>query len=234
MNKQSVLVYGAFILALAFLVIVLQKKDEQGAASEGAAVAPATAPSQVTVMPDAAEVETPAPAGRRTAMDREPEIAIADEDWTPFLRSAVAEKWMAEFGYSRSDLVRAQRKLRAEHAPDINDPGAIMRALPVRHVGSLSITALDVPSEASAGKPIAFSLSGRAPSPSFVFSRFETLVQGQIIRIRAVGHSEGETTSGPGDVITLKGQLDPLPAGEYRIEIPDLGPAGSFPLVVKP
>ena len=141
---------------------------------------------------------------------------------------------MADFGYTPGDIVRAQRTLREQNARDINDPNAIMHILPPRHIASLSITGLDVPSEATAGQPIPFTLRGTPPSPSFIFTRFDILVQAPVIRIRAFGHSKGETASGPGDVVERKGRIDPLPAGEYRIEVAELGPAGSFPLVVRP
>ena len=232
MNKRLAIFYGVFALSLAFLVYALTLRHRPEPATAGD-VKEAGAKS----VERRAAAETSAPAEReevKPATPREEDLVITDSDRTPFLASPVADKWMADFGYTRSDLVRAQRKLREQNAPDINDPGAIMRVLPLRHIDTLSITGLDVPSEAKAGQSIPFTLHGRPPSPSFNFARFDTLVQDDIIRIRAFGNSDGEPARAPVDIITLKGQIDPLPAGEYRIEVAELGPAGSFRLTVRP
>lgn len=238
MNKRSIAFYGAFAAAVLFLAFAFYMKGKPEPESETVAVPVEV--EKAAPLAEESKQEAQAPdesAGRaetKPAAPREAEIEITDADRTTFLESPVAEKWIADFGYTRSDIVRAQRKLREQNVADINDPSTILRALPPRHVATLSITGLDVPSEAVAGKAIPFTLRGTPPSPSFVFTRFDLLVQSPIIRIRAFGHSEGETASGPGEVMELKGNIDPLPAGEYRIEIPELGPAGSFPLVVRP
>jgi hypothetical protein len=231
MTKRSIAMYGGFLAAvgfLAFAVYTRMRPEEAGSSVPGAASLPSPAVQPSTradggIEPIQEQRMTPTPE----------RIEITDADRTPFLASPVAAKWKAEFGYTDEDLVLAQRKLRAARSTDINEPGAIMRALPPRHIASISISSLRVPSEAEAGKPIPFTLSGTAPSPSFTFTRFDINAQGEIIRIRAVGHAEGETESGPGKSLALEGEIDPLPAGNYRVEVPELGPNGTFPITVR-
>ena len=237
MNTRLAIFYGVFALALAFLAFAIATRRGSEPVTGGAEASngPAREATSREESQDAQAAAAPADREEQEpAMRREEDLQLTDADRTAFLESPLADKWMADFGYTRSDLVRAQRKLREQHAPDINDPSAILRALPPRHIDSLSITALDVPSEAKAGLPIPFTLHGRPPSASFVFTRFDTLVQDDIIRIRAFGNSDGEPAREPVEVVTVKGQLDPLPAGEYHIEVAELGPNGSFKLVVRP
>jgi len=234
MNKRLVFFYGAFALSLAFVVFAITARNRTAPVSSEAMVSKDLAKAAPMAVHDEKPAELSEREERMPVMPREEDLEITEADRTTFLQSPIADKWMTDFGYTRSDIVRAQRKLREQKAPNINDPGAIMRALPPRHIDTLSITGLDVPTEAKAGHPIPFTLHGRPPSPSFTFARFDTLVQDDIIRIRAFGNSDGEPAREPVDVITVKGQIDPLPAGDYRIEVLELGPNGSFKLAVRP
>jgi hypothetical protein len=158
------------------------------------------------------------------------------DDQTPFLASGLAAQWKRELGYTDEDFVRAQRAMRAEGLTDpvLNDPGVVLRRLPSRHAGGVSITSIDLPRPIPAGQPIPIRITGTAPSPSFRFTHLDTLVQGEVIRIQARGHAEGETEAGPGGPMVIEESLPALPPGNYRIEVPSLGPRGSFPFTVPP
>lgn len=160
--------------------------------------------------------------------------SISEAEMTPFLRSEIAAKWQQELGYTMAQMLEAQQKIRAQRYPEetVNDPGTIMRHLPPRHQGQVSIQSVRVDEVVRTGQPVRFSIEGTAPSPSFTFTRFDINVQPPVVRIRARGHAEGETDAGPGGTVRLDGTIDPLPPGDYRIEIAELGPMGIFPFRV--
>lgn len=165
-------------------------------------------------------------------------VSIADTvspaDMTPFLQSPIAGKWVNELGYTPAQLVEAQKELRKQGAPErtVNDAGAIMRTLPPRHMGSVSITDITIPAQARAGSAIPFTIHGTAPHPTFQFTHVETLIQGSVIRLAARGNSDGDNEAGSGGPVAIKGEIGPLPPGDYHVEIPELGPEGSRALVV--
>ena len=160
--------------------------------------------------------------------------AIREEDMTPFMKTEIANQWMNEMGYTLNDIADAQQKIRdlGMSEESANDPGIIQRHIVPRHIGNVSIEKIIAPSFAKAGQPIPFTLKGTAPSPTFQFTRFDVLVQGTVIRIRAIGNSDANNESGLGDSVSLDGSIDPLAAGTYTIEVPELGPNGIYTVVV--
>lgn len=236
MTKQSFFIYllfGMSVLFLAFVIYDRHRTNTGGKIEKGTQASEAGAPKPVPrpIGPSFTESE-----GEATAQPaRDAADVVAPSDMTPLLRSPTVENWMKEFGYTRGDIVSVQRALRSEGYDEtvLNDPGVVLRRLPVRFVASVATSKIVLPAEAAAGAPIAFTLHGTAPSPSFVFTRFDVLVQGNIIRIRAIGHTDGNNEAGSGDEVTLEGKIDPLPPGDYRVEVPELGPAGSGRLVVR-
>lgn len=161
---------------------------------------------------------------------------IKEKNMTSFMKSEIADKWMKELGYTLADIAEAQQKIRELGMSEdiVNDPGVIQRHIKPRHIGNVSTEEIMVPSEAKAGQPIPFTLKGTAPSPTFQFTRFDILVQGDVIRIRAIGNSDADNDAGLGETVMLNGEIDPLPPGHYRIEVPELGPMGSFKFTVSP
>lgn len=196
---------------------------EAGTPSTSVVESPTTYPEVVT---EAARVVTTNENSRH-----EP---VSEADMTPFLRSEIAKKWQRELGYTEAEIAAAQRDIRAQRYPEetVNDPGVIMRHLPPRHIGQVAIERVTIEPQVKTGEPIPFSVSGTAPSPSFQFTHFDILVQGEVIRVRARGNADGNTEDGKGGPVAMNGTIDPLPPGEYRIEIAELGPMGSFPFTV--
>jgi hypothetical protein len=157
----------------------------------------------------------------------------------PLIDSPIVEQWMELEGYTRQEILDAQDWLRRDgYSPkEVEDPGNVRRHLPPRHVSSLVPTGLVVPDRAVEGEPITFVLEGRKPDPSFTFTRFIIQQQGPVILIRANGHSDGHMVAafeGEAESVLLPGEIPPLPPGDYRVEILELGPHGSFPLTVVP
>lgn len=235
MHGSKQLVMGglaAVVVVVIALVAARWRSGEAGpvavtpeAASAPAAMNPPDAPAGSAEASPALDADAAAP-------------VVADEisaaDMTPFLRSEIATKWQQELGYTMAQMLEAQQKIRAQRYPEetVNDPGTIMRHLPPRHQGQLSIQSVQVDEVVRTGQPIRFSVEGTAPSPSFTFTRFDINVQPPVVRIRARGHAEGETETGPGGTVRLEGSIDPLPPGDYRIEIAELGPMGIVPFRV--
>jgi hypothetical protein len=218
---------GVTIVAV-FVLIFNRSRHDEIAPEHGPETQPAAESKPRPTAPEATiETVVPADSVRRD----EP---VSEADMTPFLRSEIAEKWQRELGYTQAEIAAAQRDIRAQRYPEetVNDPGVIMRHLPPRHMGQVTIERVVIASTAAAGAPIPFSISGTAPSPSFQFTHFDILVQGEVIRVRARGNADGNTTEGKGGPVTLDGTMDPLPPGDYRIEIAELGPMGSFPFTV--
>jgi hypothetical protein len=114
----------------------------------------------------------------------------------------------------------------------LDDPGLVRPLLPRRDIVSVNVTNFTVAESASAGTPVPFRLSGVMPDASFSFTRFDIEREGGIIRIRPIGTSSGAVTPGVEIPVDLEGALEPLPPGFYRIEFPELGPKGFFPLVI--
>jgi len=250
MSKQSSwLVPALLVLSVAFLGVVIfvkNRPEKTEPAPENPSIEP-TVPAKTSATPAAAKPSSgavkktanPEPAKRDQVARREAgaveDIEITAADMTPFLRSEIASKWKNEFGYLDEDYVAAQRDLRAKGYSEqlINDPGVILRHLPPRHIGNVAIESIDLPSTTPAGMPVPFTLRGTAPSPTFTFTRFDILVQGSLVRIKAVGNSDADYEAGSGGPIALDGEIPPLSAGEYRVEVSELGPQGSFPFTVK-
>lgn len=177
--------------------------------------------------------------------DTQPPITTAQPPMTdisgpvPLVDSPIVQQWMELEGYTRQDILDAQEFLRNDgYSPEeVEDPGNVRRHLPPRHVSSVIPTSLVVPDRAVEGEPISFVLEGRVPDPSFTFTRFIIQQQGPVLLIRANGHSDGHMVAayeGETEAILLPGELPPLPPGDYRVEILELGPHGSFPLTVVP
>lgn len=180
--------------------------------------------------------EEPVPQPAPSAGSLEPARPAADRP--PLVDSPVAERWYEESGYTREDVLEAQAHLREQgYSPDqVEDPGNVRKVMPPRHASSLMPVRLEVPARARAGEPIPIRMEGRKPDPSFTFRRFSVLQQESLIRLRAVGHSDGLIAAqheGAGETIAVDGELPPLSPGTYRVEIPELGPLGSFELVVE-
>jgi hypothetical protein len=225
------------LAAVVAAVVVLAVMRWRNADSVSGNAASETAPSPVAItspeaLPRSAEA---APAIDQASADPVAMDGISEAEMTPFLRSEIATKWQQELGYTMAQMLEAQQKIRAQRYPEetVNDPGTIMRHLPPRHQGQLSIRSVQVDEVVRTGQPIRFSVEGTAPSPSFTFTRFDINVQPPVVRIRARGHADGETDSGAGGTMRMEGTIDPLPPGDYRIEIPELGPMGIFPFRVE-
>ncbi len=235
MHASKTLVMGGLaVVVLAVLVLVMMRWRGNDAAP-GLTRPEAGASPAATTPPEAADGLAGEPPRIEAAIPAVLEAdGISEADLTPFLRSEIATKWQEELGYTMAQLLEAQQKIRAQRYPEetVNDPGTIMRHLPPRHQGQVSIQSVRVDEVVRAGQPIRFSLEGTAPSPSFRFTRFDISVQPPVVRIRARGHADGETESGAGGTLRLEGSIDPLPPGDYRIEIPELGPLGIFPFRV--
>lgn len=153
----------------------------------------------------------------------------------PLAESPVAEKWLAEEGITADDIRVAQGRLRENGFPAhmIDDPGLVRQFLPRRNVASVNIHRLAIPGRARTGERIPFTVHGALPDPSFEFTRFEITRQDQQIRIRPVGNTSGNAVPGLEIPVALKGELDPLPPGTYHVEFPELGPVGSYELIVE-
>lgn len=243
MNKQTPILIGLLALAIGVVFFLIFQRhrtsgvDESGQSTNTPSVAIKEQPMLETEPADseptnlAVELETNVV---REIKPRIPDVPVSEADMTPLLRSEVADKWVRELGYSQAEIVQAQKEIRAQGYPEksVNDPGIVMRHLPPRHLGSVSIEEITVPTTARAGQPIPFSVRGTTPSPTFNFTHFDVLVQGQVIRIRARGNSDSDTELGPGGSFFESGNIDPLPAGTYHVEIPELGPMGSHQIVV--
>jgi len=159
----------------------------------------------------------------------------ADEIDPAFPRS-----WFTDEGYSRRDIEDAQHLMRKEglSGSQLTDPGTIRRYLLPRVTTMVQITNLMVTSPAKSNTPIPFAIEGEVPTPEFNFVRFEFSRQEDLIIIRALGHSAAftdENLGRPARMLPVKaaGTLDPLPAGTYRISIPELGISGVRTLMVE-
>ena len=218
---------GVATVAVFFLIFNRSRHDEI-APKHGSEPQPAT---ESKPRPTAPEAKNEAVVLADSVRRNEP---VSEADMTPFLRSEIAEKWQRELGYTLAEIAAAQRDIRAQRYPEetVNDPGVIMRHLPPRHMGQVAIERVAIAPTVAAGAPIPFSITGTSPSPSFQFTHFDILVQGEVIRVRARGNADGNTHEGKGGPVTLDGTIDPLPPGTYRIEIAELGPTGSFPFTV--
>ncbi|HMO03566.1 MAG TPA: hypothetical protein PKC67_04060 [Kiritimatiellia bacterium] len=235
MHASKQWVMGGLAAVVGVVVAMVVARWRGGEAAPGAGVPDASSTAVATTQP-----ATPAGNGGASpaidAVTAAPVLAdeISEAEMTPFLRSEIAAKWQEELGYTMAQMLEAQQKIRAQRYPEetVNDPGTIMRHLPPRHQGQVSIRSVRVDEVVQAGQPVRFSIEGTAPSPSFTFTRFDINVQPPVVRIRARGHAEGETDAGPGGTVRLDGTIDPLPPGDYRIEIAELGPMGIFPFRV--
>ena len=229
MNTTPWKLYGLLgITIVAVLVLIMRRATQDETALKSVPVAHPAAvaqPDDTNTEPVATDVPT------LSIRRNEP---VSEADMTPFLRSEIAEKWQRELGYTLAEIAAAQRDIRAQRYPEetVNDPGVIMRHLPPRHMGQVAIERVAIAPTVAAGAPIPFSITGTSPSPSFQFTHFDILVQGEVIRVRARGNADGNTHEGKGGPVTLDGTIDPLPPGTYRIEIAELGPTGSFPFTV--
>jgi hypothetical protein len=232
MEKRSLTIVSLLVLAVLFVIAFMFFKplDNTETAAEPT--------NEAVRSPDSQAADSTEMRPRLEIKDETtPAIApIREEDMTPFMKSEIAGKWIREMGYSLEDIAAAQQKIRDEgYGPEVvNDPGIIQRKLPPRHILNVSTEEILVPPEIKAGQPIPFTLKGTAPSPTFSFTHFDVLVQGEIIRIRAIGNSDADNEAGPGDGVLLDGQIDPLPPGNYEIVVPELGPMGSFKFIVTP
>jgi len=155
--------------------------------------------------------------------------------FTSLLKSPVAINWMRNEGYTLMDIEAAQNRLRKGGFPDhmVNDPNLVRQFLPRRNVNSVDVKGLTITGKARSGEPIPFTLDGAFPDASFEFSRFVITRELNSILIRPIGNSSGESVPGPEIPVTLKGEIDALPPGIYHIEFPELGPVGSYELMVE-
>jgi len=243
MNKQTPILYGLLALAIGVVFFLIYQRHKSSVEVDSGDSVNSTSEAlqdqpKLEISPDESSQEgtseEPEKSEPRVAKPRIPDVPVSEADMTPLLRSEVADKWIKEMGYSQAEILAAQKEIRAQGYPEksVNDPGIVMRHLPSRHMGSVSIKEINVPTTAKAGEPIPFSVRGTAPSPSFNFTHFDVLVQGQVIRIRARGNSDSDTELGPGGSFAESGNIDPLPPGTYNVEIPELGPMGSHQIVV--
>lgn len=248
MNKSAPLIYISLFIAIAVVFVLIIKRH--WTTGDSATDVPASESNDVgadrtltskTADSPSSTVEPRTPFGSepvkneiKVTRNRIADVPVSQNDMTPLLRSEIADKWISELGYFQAEIVEAQKEIRAKGYPEesVNDPGIVMRHLPPRHLGSVSIEDISVPADAKAGRPIPFTIRGTAPSPSFNFTHFDVLIQGDVIRIRARGNSDSDTEAGTGSAVTLQGRIDPLPPGTYRVEIPELGPNGSHQIVV--
>jgi hypothetical protein len=229
MNKRIIL--GSGILVAALLVFFFWKRPT-----------PPDTQSRVETMPD-----TPILVEQEPAVDpvaETPPAPLAPPVILPpsesKFDSAIAQKWLTEEGYTAQDIAEAQALMRREGIPEdrINDPDLVRRNLLPRVVTSVQISQLVVPEKAAAGAPIRFLLKGAVPAPEFNFVRFDIIRQGEVIRIRALGHSPAFADDPDGSSpamlpVSLEGEIDPLPPGNYRIIIPELGLGGTLPFTVE-
>jgi len=153
----------------------------------------------------------------------------------PLIESAVAKNWMRNEGYSKEDIATAQNRLRKGGFPDhmVNDPNLVRQFLPHRNVNSVLVKGLNIAGKVRAGEPIPFTLDGAYPDASFEFSRFVITRENNVISIRPIGNSSGEPVPGLEIPVSLKGEIEPLPPGVYHIDFPELGPVGSYELIVQ-
>jgi len=237
MNKKTLTILSLLVVAIlvVFLLIYLRMKPEfSPTAAENRRTEVSSVPAiETSIVETDSSSSGEAIVGDTNAGSRYE--AVSEADMTPFLRSEIAEKWQRELGYTKAEIAAAQRDIRAQRYPEetVNDPGVIMRHLPPRHTGQVAIEHVTITPQVKTGEPIPFSVTGTAPSPSFQFTHFDVLVQGEVIRVRARGNADGNTENGKGGPVTLDGTIDPLPPGAYRIEIAELGPMGSFPFTVR-
>lgn len=155
--------------------------------------------------------------------------------FVPLIDSPVADMWIKEHGVTREDIRVAQDRLRRGGFPDrmVEDPGLVSQFLPRRNVAAVNVRSLTIQGKARSGEPIPFTVEGALPDPSFEFTHFSITREGSVIRIRPIGNSSGDAVPGVEVPVQLKGSLDPLPPGVYHIEFPELGPVGSYELVVE-
>jgi len=153
----------------------------------------------------------------------------------PLIESPVAKNWMRNEGYSREDIAMAQNRLRKGGFPEhmVNDPNLVRQFLPHRNVNSVHVKGLNIAGKVRSGQPIPFTLDGAYPDASFEFSRFVITRENNVISIRPIGNSSGEPVPGLEIPVTLKGEIEPLEPGIYLIEFPELGPVGSYELIVE-
>lgn len=168
----------------------------------------------------------PKPSEAPTMIDRTP---------TPFSTSAIAQQWMEEEGYTLDEILLAQQKAREAGLSEnlLNDPGVVRRHLPTHYMGPVQIDEVLLPATTKAGSPVPFTVRGRTPGQGFEFLRFNTTIQGSVIRINGLGFTRDPTEGVMTDTAELQGEIPPLPPGEYKVFIAELGPNGTFPFTVE-
>ena len=244
MNKSIIkpLLYSAGIFAVLVIVTALMLRVSPAVYVTSEAVELDATP--VPIEPDqptakaAVPVSAPAASGTVSApsLSTAPTPApFVPPGYVPLSRSPVAKKWLEEEGITAEDIEVAQDRLRAQGFPAhrLDDPGLVRPFLPRRNVVSVHVKSFEIAERAPAGETVPFRLGGVYPDASFQFVRFEVDVQGEVIRIRPIGHSSGEVAPGVEIPVNLEGALNPLPPGTYRIEFPELGPHGSHTLVIE-
>ncbi|MCB1102488.1 MAG: hypothetical protein KDL10_08990, partial [Kiritimatiellae bacterium] len=219
-------------MVMGWLILSRETQPEEVTSPPILTQATNTAPAPISV--PVARLDTP-PEPEPKISEIEDAPAMNDLTPTPFSTSIVAQKWMEEEGYTMEELLLAQQKARESGLSEdlVNDAGVVRRHLPTHYMGPVQIDEVILPATTKAGASIPFTVRGRTPGEGFEFLRFNTTVQGSVIRINGLGFTRDPTEGVMTETTELQGEIPPLPPGEYKVFIAELGPNGTFPFTVE-
>ncbi len=192
------------------------------AAADPALAVPGTQPAaSSTAIPASA----PAPATPGAAIDQPVSLEA----------SPVAAYWREQYGITAEDIRQTLDRLRAEGVPEhiLRDAGAVFVRLPRRDVHAVTIGTLELPATAISGEPVPYRLTGRLPDASHAFTHMKVTRTEDRIVLQPLGTRSGEPAPGIEVPVELDGELEPLPAGRYRIEYPGQSPTEERLLLVE-
>ena len=184
---------------------------------------------------------TPAPAFQPAHLDvtRSPEAKVAPgmltslEKLDPvaypmlvpaFFETRIAKEWLRQ-GVTVEDIQKATDRLREQglSGPALLDPGLIGQFLPAREIQPVYIKKVNLPPNALSGVPIPFLVEANFPDPSFIFDRWNVILDGSVIVLEPIGSKSGNPVAAIVVPVDLEGELPGLPPGDYTIRVTGLG-----------
>lgn len=233
MKSNTLILSLVLVVTVAGVGWLILTRESRAPEAAPAAAPVETEPARPAPTPKPIEPEIPAAPTAAEAAEEET-VTMDDLPPTSFALTLIAKKWMEEEGYTLAELAEAEQKARdAGLSQELINYGEVRRFLPPRYMNSVQIDTVSVPKTVKAGEPIPFTVRGRTPGEGFEFLRFNTVVQGPIVRINPLGFTREPTEGAMTAPVTLEGTLDPLPPGEYKFFVPELGPNGTFPFTVE-